>query len=55
MSAAYNENNPHCRECACINCLYFYRNEGDCRDACDECDGRSHVEMCPMFGEEVRI
>lgn len=45
----YDPDNPHCRECKCIECVYFYKNDGDCDDACYECDGSCHIYSCPMF------
>lgn len=47
----YDEGNPHCRECKCADCRYFYTNEGNCRDSCEECDGESHTGDCPMYEE----
>ncbi len=31
--------------------IYFYKNDGFCDDACQECDGGSHVKNCPMSKE----
>ena len=49
--AKYDADNPHCRECDCAACHYFYLNSGDCCEACEECDGESHVCGCLMFGD----
>jgi len=51
LGAKYDADNPHCRECDCAACHYFYLNSGDCCEACEECDGESHVRGCPMFGD----
>ena len=51
LGAEFDEDDPHCRECECARCIYFYRNSGFCRDACEECDGESHVRNCAMFGD----
>ncbi len=51
LGAEYDEDDPHCRECECPNCVYFYRNSGYCCEACEECDGESHVRGCLMFGD----
>lgn len=48
MTFKYDEDHPHCRECECPICIYFYKNDGYCDDACQECDGESHVKNCPM-------
>jgi hypothetical protein len=45
----YDPDNPHCKECRCAECVYFYKNDGDCDDACYECDNNSHVYDCPIF------
>ncbi len=50
-TAKYDADNPHCRECDCAACHYFYLNSGDCCEACEECDGESHVRGCLMFGD----
>lgn len=47
----YDADNPHCRECDCAACHYFYLNSGYCCEACEECDGESHVCGCLMFGD----
>ena len=49
MSHIYDENSPHCRECLCESCNYFYRNGGDCEEGCADCDGMSHIKNCAMF------
>ena len=53
MSATYDENNRHCRECLCPSCIYFYKKQGKCDDGCLECDGESHVADSACYeGEE---
>ena len=47
----YDENSPHCRECACLDCCHFTLNGGNCTDGCDECEGVTHIGFCPSFEE----
>ena len=48
----YNGNNPHCRECLCVSCAAFQRDEClEGADCCDKCDNESHTGDCPWYKE----
>lgn len=52
LGAEYDADDPHCRECKCPECDYFYLNHGDCIEGCADCDGISHIANCAMFTEK---
>lgn len=48
----YNENDKHCRECICMSCSAFRKD--DClegKDMCEKCDNKSHIGNCPWFND----
>ena len=48
----YNENDKHCRECICMSCSAFRKD--DClegKDMCEKCDNKSHTGSCPWFND----
>lgn len=52
----YDSNSPHCRECLCKTCTYFWINDGgECVEGCGDCNGKSHIERCLMFEEEGEL
>lgn len=48
----YNENDKHCRECICVSCSAFRKDDClDGKDMCEKCDNKSHTGSCPWFND----